>query len=338
MVSPLFPGYRPTNNDEIYPRNPGQPLCACFAKRGRCTMFDSEGACPWDHAIDDLQPSVLCLYLEWLDTYNNANREQPDKASPAGSSPSPKQNQTDPTKTGSSEPICVMHPCWFCGASDGGTIQVCACVAEFQRVHPDCLAQFQAATGFGSCSLCGQSYCTDGSDAAPEQMTKIASSPECGEFDPWEQPLTGLELPGADEIWHSVYLGSMEAAADRAALQVAGVTAIIDLSRRENPRFNDIAYLELHIHDHPEENIGGLFNECFSFIRAAKRRGGSVLVHFKFGRSRSATIVIAYLMLYEKLSFREAITLCVSRRPDARPNGGFIKQLLAFEKEIDVEF
>lgn len=53
-----------------------------------------------------------------------------------------------------------------------------------------------------------------------------------------------------------------------------GVTAIIDVSRRENPRFEDLDYLTLHIRDHPEEDITVLFDECFDFIRKTLKEGG----------------------------------------------------------------
>ena len=46
------------------------------------------------------------------------------------------------------------------------------------------------------------------------------------------------------QVWDRIYVGSMEAAADLEALKAANVTAVIDISRRSNPRFRPrIQYL-----------------------------------------------------------------------------------------------
>jgi protein-tyrosine phosphatase len=56
--------------------------------------------------------------------------------------------------------------------------------------------------------------------------------------------------------------------------------------------------------------------------------GGRVFVHCFAGVSRSATIVIAYLMKEHGLSFNSAIKFVKSKRPQINPNDGFRKQLM----------
>jgi len=63
-------------------------------------------------------------------------------------------------------------------------------------------------------------------------------------------------------------------------------------------------------------------------------RGDSVLVHCNMGVSRSATIVIAYLMKYMDKTRDDAYIFCKARRPMVRPNDGFWNQLHLYEERL----
>ncbi|KAI3927841.1 hypothetical protein MKW98_023442 [Papaver atlanticum] len=78
------------------------------------------------------------------------------------------------------------------------------------------------------------------------------------------------------------------------------------------------------------------FAECFDFIDEAKTKGGGVLVHCFAGKSRSVTIIVAYLMQKRRLSLSQAVEHVKNRRPKASPNPGFIRQLQNFEKSLEV--
>lgn len=94
-----------------------------------------------------------------------------------------------------------------------------------------------------------------------------------------------------------------------------------------------IKYMGLNILDVPEAKISIHFHETADFIERALITGSRVLVHCMVGLSRSATIVIAYLIIKRGLSLEEAIRT-VRKCREIRPNDGFLRQLIDLEYRI----
>lgn len=67
------------------------------------------------------------------------------------------------------------------------------------------------------------------------------------------------------------------------------------------------------------------FDETYEFIREGMIRG-AVLVHCQMGVSRSATVVIAYLMKKYNITAKEALEKVKMKRC-VFPNQGFVAQL-----------
>jgi protein-tyrosine phosphatase len=80
------------------------------------------------------------------------------------------------------------------------------------------------------------------------------------------------------------------------------------------------------VEDSEEENLRQYFEKTDSFIDT-HRKNGNVLVHCMAGVSRSATVVIAYLMKTNKWKYEETLKYVREKRNIVGPNEGFLRQL-----------
>ncbi|XP_059649367.1 dual specificity protein phosphatase PHS1-like isoform X2 [Cornus florida] len=140
-------------------------------------------------------------------------------------------------------------------------------------------------------------------------------------------------------ILSSLFIGGALAARSINTLQHLGITHILCLCSNEIGQ-SDSQYPELFgyknfsICDNEDANISNIFEEAHDFIYHVEETGGKVLVHCFEGRSRSATIVIAYLMLRKNLTLLEAWNTVKRVHRRAQPNDGFARILLGFDLKL----
>ncbi|XP_013778636.1 dual specificity protein phosphatase 19-like [Limulus polyphemus] len=136
------------------------------------------------------------------------------------------------------------------------------------------------------------------------------------------------------EVIPRLFIGSQDVAEDLNLLHQMNVTHILNVATGVPNVFEEeFIYKRIGILDLPEANIRMFFDGCFQFIDDGLQEGG-VLVHCNAGVSRSATLVIGYLMNREKLCLDEAFGKVKSVRPFIKPNVGFMEQLRQYEKEL----
>jgi len=124
------------------------------------------------------------------------------------------------------------------------------------------------------------------------------------------------------------FVASVDVASDEAVLQKHDITHILSTTSMKLEYFpGRFSYEHVPIDDLPSTDITKNFEECFSFINEALLSGGKVLVHCMAGVSRSATIVIAYVMKSKAMDFKQAFDHVKSCRPAICPNEGFLNQL-----------
>ena len=84
--------------------------------------------------------------------------------------------------------------------------------------------------------------------------------------------------------------------------------------------------------DEPKQDILNNIAEGIKFIHEGRKKGDGVLVNCAQGKSRSGTLVIAYLMAHQGMTAEEATQKTQSIRSIVHPNPGFMAQLLELEK------
>ena len=131
-----------------------------------------------------------------------------------------------------------------------------------------------------------------------------------------------------------LYISSYNATKNKALLEKNKITHIIncaaDFCENVFESENKYTYLSFYLKDHVLENIECIFYECIKFIDNVKEKGGRVLVHCIQGISRSVTLVIAYLIFKNKLTYDKAFNIVQSKREISSPNFGFSIQLQNF--------
>jgi len=111
-----------------------------------------------------------------------------------------------------------------------------------------------------------------------------------------------------NKILDNLWLGDMSAAYNKLLLKKHGMTHILTVASGIPPKFpSNFQYKVVTILDSPSANLKAHFQSCIKFLKNALEQGGCVLVHCFAGVSRSATIVIAYLMQELGMSLVDAM-------------------------------
>ena len=136
---------------------------------------------------------------------------------------------------------------------------------------------------------------------------------------------------GNEILKDKLYLGNFYSATQKEELKKRGITHILMVGYLLHEFFpNDFVYANIEIEDDERENIFRYFYVCINFIEKSK----VCYVHCQAGVSRSASIVIAYVMYKNKLNFEDAFEFVKEKRCYIYPNDGFRLQLEDFDRVL----
>ncbi|KAJ8789061.1 hypothetical protein J1605_004984 [Eschrichtius robustus] len=170
-----------------------------------------------------------------------------------------------------------------------------------------------------------------------------------------------------DEVWPNVFIAEKSVAVNKGRLKRLGITHILNAAHGTGvytgPEFYtglEIQYLGVEVDDFPEVNISQHFRKAAEFLdealltyrercrRACGRAqqlcqvhrvvpitcpAGKVLVSSEMGISRSAVLVVAYLMIFHNMAILEAL-MTLRKKRAIYPNDGFLKQLRELNEKL----
>lgn len=136
-----------------------------------------------------------------------------------------------------------------------------------------------------------------------------------------------------------LFIGGLHALYQKPDLfQKAGIThivSVLDYDVYKGGNFSQYKRLMLRVDDDPNEDLLKWFDKAVAFINVAlNEEGGGVFVHCAMGKSRSATIVCAYLMWKYGVTPDEALKQLCEGRPVCSPNPGFMEQLEIYSEML----
>ena len=114
-----------------------------------------------------------------------------------------------------------------------------------------------------------------------------------------------------------------------------GITHILNCTI-ESPNYfpKEMIYCNIKVKDHESTKLNNYFLKSNNFIDNCIKENGKVMVHCQMGISRSATLVIVYLMNSKKWSLQKSLKFVKDSRPVINPNRGFMRLLMDYDNKL----
>ncbi|RNF27058.1 dual-specificity protein phosphatase [Trypanosoma conorhini] len=157
----------------------------------------------------------------------------------------------------------------------------------------------------------------------------------------------GCEPP--TKILDFLFIGGVRDATNAEFLRRENIVTILNVSREEYWSVDrGIVIHPFAVDDTSDADIQQFFRPTYMLLEQTRKayyyacKGGTgvgprALVHCQRGKSRSATIVLAYLIRHNGWTVAEALQYVTRRRPCVEPNLGFIDALRAYQESMGVE-
>lgn len=136
----------------------------------------------------------------------------------------------------------------------------------------------------------------------------------------------------ATEIIPNLYLGSINSCYDKKELKKRNIKKIISvISGFQPPYPNEFEYIVINAMDSLNTKLEECFDDVCDEITKSIDDEDAILVHCVAGRSRSCSIILAYLMREYGMKIEEGLKMIKMKRSIVEPNTEFLKQLKKYE-------
>ncbi|KAJ4764984.1 hypothetical protein LUZ62_075359 [Rhynchospora pubera] len=145
-----------------------------------------------------------------------------------------------------------------------------------------------------------------------------------------ERPPFKQDSAFPSEILHDfLFLGSYDNASRSELLKTIGISHILNtVAACQNLYKNSFTYFVLQ----DDQNLR--FDDAIGFIEQCEKIKARVLVHCMSGKSRSAAVVIAYLMKAKGWRLTQSFQWVKERRPQINLSSGAQQQLVEYEQQL----
>merc|ERR1712228_736647 len=136
------------------------------------------------------------------------------------------------------------------------------------------------------------------------------------------------------QLHPNLYISGVLAARDAQKLRHIGITHVVSILPKAREIHDFIKYHKIEGIPDNREYAGRFqerFDNAFDFIHSALENGDKVLVHCLKGCSRSATLIITYLLTITDLNETFLLEKIKILRPKINPNPGFLTLLKNFD-------
>lgn len=139
----------------------------------------------------------------------------------------------------------------------------------------------------------------------------------------------------AQEIIDDVYLGSVDSSFDFKELKSRGITHIISVAAGYIPPFKDeFCYMHIDTLDTELTELQSVFNAVYFYIENILDLQGKVLIHCVEGKSRSATVLAAYMVRKYGIDPMTCFNIMRNKRDKVDPNSKFLIELDKYYKKL----
>jgi protein-tyrosine phosphatase len=131
----------------------------------------------------------------------------------------------------------------------------------------------------------------------------------------------------------NLFIGDLKSSSNIKLLTKNNISYILNVCQDKNKKkYKHIKYKMVKMRDDDTEILFNKLNSCFKFIDTALKNKKNVLIHCYAGISRSAAVLISYLMTRYRLRYKDAYKIVKKYRNIINPNDNFKNQLKLIDK------